>query len=78
MSWWVDKHNWHHRHPDPVGTDPDIEIPFLDFTGTQNLTRLGSVRQFLVKHQAILLLPALMNVAIGFQVNSVKVLVRNR
>jgi fatty acid desaturase len=78
FRWWVGKHNRHHGHPNQVGMDPDIEIPFLDFTGTQDLTQLGSVRRFLVRHQAVLLLPALMTVAIGLQVNSVKFLVRNQ
>ena len=33
-AWWQEKHNRHHSHPNQVGMDPDIEIPFLDFTGT--------------------------------------------
>lgn len=78
FRWWVGKHNRHHGHPNQIGMDPDIEIPFLDFTGTRDLSQLGAVQQFLVKHQAILLLPALMTVAFGLQVNSVKFLVRNQ
>jgi fatty acid desaturase len=78
FRWWVGKHNRHHGHPNQVGMDPDIEIPFLDFTGTEDLTRLGSVRRFLVRHQAALLLPALMTVAIGLQASSVIFLARNQ
>jgi fatty acid desaturase len=25
-TWWIDKHNRHHRHPNQLGMDPDIEI----------------------------------------------------
>lgn len=78
FQWWVGKHNRHHGHPNQVGMDPDIEIPFLDFTGTQDLTRLGAFRRVLVRYQAFLLMPALMTVAIGLQVNSVKFLIRNQ
>lgn len=77
FQWWVGKHNRHHGHPNQLGMDPDIEIPFLDFTGTQDLTRLSAFRRFLVRSQAALLLPALMTVAIGLQVNSVKFLAQN-
>ena len=77
-AWWQEKHNRHHSHPNQVGMDPDIEIPFLDFTGTEDLEQMGKVRQFLVKHQAFFLLPALMTVAVGLQVNSVKFLLRTK
>ncbi len=77
-SWWLQKHNSHHSHPNQEGMDPDIEIPFLEFTGTANLEQMGKGRQFLVKHQAFLLLPALMVVSVGLQINSVKFLLRQR
>ena len=32
LSWWVDKHNRHHAHPNELDVDPDIEMPFLAFT----------------------------------------------
>lgn len=76
FQWWVGKHNRHHGHPNQIGMDPDIEIPFLDFTGTQDLTQLSAFRRFLVRHQAALLLPALMTVAVGLQVSSVEFLVQ--
>lgn len=77
-AWWLDKHNHHHSHPNQVDMDPDIKIPFLEFTGTENLARIGKFRQFLVKHQALLFFPALMTVALGLQVNSVQFLINKR
>jgi fatty acid desaturase len=77
-AWWLDKHNHHHSHPNQVDMDPDIEIPFLDFTGKEDLEEMGKFRHFLVKHQALLFLPALMTVAIGLQVNSINFLLKMR
>lgn len=77
-AWWLDKHNHHHSHPNQVDMDPDIEIPFLEFTGMKDLERMGKFRQFLVKHQAWVFFPALMTVAVGLQVNSVKFLLKMR
>jgi fatty acid desaturase len=31
-SWWIDKHNRHHGHPNQLDSDPDIAIPLLVFT----------------------------------------------
>jgi len=77
-AWWLDKHNSHHSHPNQMDMDPDIVIPFMDFTGKEDLSRIGKFRQFLVKHQASILLPALMTVSAGLQYDSVKFLLRGR
>jgi fatty acid desaturase len=77
-SWWMDKHNRHHSNPNQMDMDPDIEIPFLEFTGKEDLQTIGKFRQFLIKHQATLLFPALMTVALGLQYNSVLYLIRNK
>jgi fatty acid desaturase len=77
-SWWMDKHNRHHSNPNQMDMDPDIEIPFLEFTGKEDVQNLSKFRQFLVKHQAYILFPALMTVSLGLQSNSVRFLLRNR
>ncbi len=77
-AWWLDKHNTHHSHPNQVDMDPDIDIPFLEFTGREDLAEMGKFRQFLVRHQASLFLPALMIVAVGLQKNSVWFLLRKK
>jgi fatty acid desaturase len=77
-SWWMDKHNRHHSNPNQIDMDPDIEIPFLEFTGKEDVQNLSKFRQFLVKHQAYILFPALMTVSLGLQSNSIRFLIRNR
>lgn len=77
-AWWLDKHNNHHSHPNQVDMDPDIEIPFLDFTGKEDLATIGKFRQFLVKHQSLIFLPALMTVGAGLQYNSFGFLLKNK
>ena len=77
-AWWLDKHNNHHSHPNQLDMDPDIEIPFLEFTGKEDLQQVGKFRQFLIKHQKYIFFPALMTVSVGLQYNSVMFLLRNR
>ncbi|GAC1389922.1 MAG: acyl-CoA desaturase [Ktedonobacteraceae bacterium] len=77
-AWWLDKHNAHHSNPNHVDMDPDVEIPFLEFTGKEDLAGIGKFRQFLVKHQALIFLPALMTVSIGLQCNGVEFLLRKK
>lgn len=77
-SWWMDKHNKHHSNPNQMDMDPDIEIPFLEFTGKEDVQSLGKVRQFAIKHQAYIFFPALMTVSLGLQYNSVLFLLRNK
>jgi len=77
-AYWLDRHNTHHSHPNQVDMDPDIEMPWLDFTGTEDLEPMGKFRQFLVKHQAFIFLPALMLVSVGLQFNSVNFLLRKK
>ncbi|HET9920733.1 MAG TPA: fatty acid desaturase [Ktedonobacteraceae bacterium] len=55
-SWWVDKHNRHHGHPNEADIDPDISIPLLAFTEEAARGKRGFLR-FMVKHQAYLYLP---------------------
>jgi fatty acid desaturase len=77
-GWWLEKHNAHHSHPNQVDMDPDIKIPFLEFTGKEDLEEVGKFRRFLIRHQAFIFLPALMTVSLGLQSDSVKFLLRKR
>lgn len=56
LSWWIDKHNRHHGHPNEPDVDPDIGIPFLAFTEEEALAKPGFLR-FMVRYQAYLYLP---------------------
>jgi fatty acid desaturase len=55
-SWWVEKHNRHHAHPNEEEVDPDISIPLLAFTEQAAREKRGFLR-FMVKHQAYFYLP---------------------
>src|SRR6202022_1694241 len=50
-SWWIDKHNAHHGHPNQPGLDPDIVRPFTAFTEDVARSRRGIARS-LAKYQA--------------------------
>ena len=50
-SWWNNKHNAHHSHPNQVDMDPDIAIPAISFTEEQALSKRHFLR-FLAKYQA--------------------------
>src|SRR5947207_12404235 len=51
-SWWIDKHNAHHGHPNQLGLDPDIVRPFTAFTEEMAQSRQGKIIRFAVKYQA--------------------------
>lgn len=73
FSWWLDKHNAHHSHPNEVDMDPDIAIPLVKFTPEDAERTRGGYR-FIAKHQALLFFPLLMLVALDLQVKSVQFL----
>jgi len=58
-EWWVDKHNRHHRHPNQVGSDPDIERGVLAWTDEQAGRQRGVLR-LVARHQAGLFFPLLL------------------
>ncbi len=73
-AWWVEKHNSHHSRPNQLGMDPDLAIPFLDLTGTDELEKMGRVRRFAAKYLAILFFPFMMSAFVGLQIDSLKFL----
>jgi fatty acid desaturase len=77
-AWWVDKHNAHHARPNQLGLDPDLAIPFLDLTGTEELEKMGKVRRFVAKYLAILFFPFMMTASVGLQVDSISFLLHSK
>ncbi len=63
-SWWQDKHNTHHRAPNQLEIDGDIEVSLFAFTQEQAMTMKG-IGRITVKHQAVLFYPLLMLTAIS-------------
>jgi len=57
-SWWQDKHNTHHRAPNQIGVDNDIEVCLFAFTQEQALAMRG-IGRFTARYQAFLFYPLL-------------------
>jgi fatty acid desaturase len=72
-GWWVDKHNRHHRHPNEVGSDPDVQRNVLAWTPSQADSQRGPLR-FVARHQAAFFFPLLLLEAWNLHVGSVRTL----
>jgi fatty acid desaturase len=70
FSWWLDKHNRHHSHPNELDTDPDIDIPLLSFTEEDAASKRGLLR-FVSAHQAFFFFPLLALVGLDLQRSSI-------
>ena len=65
-SWWNDKHNLrHHRSPNKVGEDVDIDVSFLAFTEADIVNKTG-FHKLIVKYQAVMFFPVLLLAALSF------------
>ena len=56
-SWWVSKHNAHHRNPNDLDSDPDVQFPIFAFSPLQARRIRGAVPRFVVKRQAFFIVP---------------------
>lgn len=72
-TWWVDKHNAHHAHPNDLTSDPDVHPGALVFDADQALGRRG-LAGWLTRHQAWLFFPLLTLEAMNLHVSSVRAL----
>jgi fatty acid desaturase len=59
FSFWVDKHERHHGHPNEVGLDPDVAPGVLSWTAEQAGQKSGWNR-VVARHQAALFFPVLL------------------
>lgn len=50
---WYERHNAHHKHPNRVGDDPDIDIPFC-FSERQRSSRTNFLDRLFRSHQHII------------------------
>jgi fatty acid desaturase len=69
QTWWIEKHNQHHRNPNDPDIDPDATIPVLAFSEEQARGKRGALR-WLVRYQAFLFFPLLLFEGIGLRVAS--------
>ncbi len=72
-SYWVDKHNRHHGHPNEVGADPDVGPGVICWTAEQAAGRTGLSRS-VARHQAALFFPLTCLEAINLHVSSARAL----
>ncbi len=76
-SWWVEKHNQHHGHPNQLDMDPDIDFAFLAFSEEQARDTRGLGRM-IVRHQAYWLLPLFCASSFSLHSQSVMYLLEGR
>ena len=74
-SWWQDKHNTHHRNPNQLGSDGDIEVSVFAFTEQQALETPRPLR-WLVKYQAFFFYPVLLLTSLSLLGGSIGYLAR--
>ncbi|MDA1128132.1 MAG: acyl-CoA desaturase [Chloroflexi bacterium] len=63
-SWWQDKHNTHHRAPNQLEIDGDIEVSLFAFTQEQAMAMKG-IGRLTVRYQAFLFYPLLVLTALS-------------
>ncbi len=76
-SWWQDKHGAHHRNPNQLGLDSDIEVSVFAFTEEQALESRGFLR-ILVRYQAFLFYPMLLLTSLSLVGGGLVFLVRRK
>lgn len=76
-TWWIEKHNRHHRNPNQLDMDPDIEIVALAFSEEQALAKSG-IWRVIVKRQAHFFLPVLFLQGFALRVASIQYMRKNK
>ncbi len=76
-SWWIDKHNRHHAHPNDLDRDRDVDLPFLAFTEDVALSKKGIYR-LVVRYQAFCIYPLMLAEALSLRMDGFQYLVRGK
>ena len=71
-SWWVDKHNTHHAHPNQLDHDPDIDFPIIIFDEAQ-LADKQPWQRAIIKYQAYVFFPILALVSVSMRYHGMRV-----
>jgi fatty acid desaturase len=74
-TWWAEKHNAHHAHPNDLQRDPDVGLGAIVFDAGQAAGRRG-VARWIARHQGALFMPLLTLEGLNLQVASVRSLLR--
>ncbi len=75
--WWVEKHNRHHRNPNEVGRDPDVDRNILAWTVEQADEQRGLLR-LIARHQDAMFFPLLLLEGWNLHVGSLRTLLRRK
>lgn len=76
-SWWNNTHNRHHKSPNQLELDPDIDFLVLAFSEDQAKQKRGIAR-FIVKYQAFFFFPLLLLEVPTLKCESIRYLLRNK
>jgi fatty acid desaturase len=76
-SWWNNTHNRHHKSPNQLDADPDIDFLVLAFSEDQAKQKRGLAR-FIVKYQAYFFFPLLLLEVPSLKFESWRYLLRNK
>jgi fatty acid desaturase len=77
-TWWVDKHQRHHRHPNRLDHDPDVSLPWIRLSTRQLRAGSSWFHRLIVSHQALLFFPFLVFLTISLRWDTAMFLLRNR
>lgn len=77
LSWWIERHNRHHAHPNQVDLDPDIDTPLFALTEFAPVGR-ESLQRLVIRWQAYLFFPAQMLAALVLRVWSIQYLLQGK
>ena len=75
--WWVDKHSRHHRNPNEIGRDPDVDRNVLAWTPEQAQGQRGLFR-LIARHQDALFFPLLLLEGWNLHAGSVRTLLHRQ
>lgn len=75
FSWWMSKHSRHHRAPNQIGADSDIESKVLSMTDDAARSRRGLLR-WVARHQGWLFFPLLLLEGANLHVDSLSLVTR--
>ena len=77
FGWWMGKHSRHHRAPNQIGADSDIESKVLSLTEDAVRSRRGVLR-WVARHQGWLFFPLLLLEGANLHVDSLSLVTRRR
>ena len=76
-SWWINKHNQHHAHPNEEDMDPDIDFPIVAFSHRDVMAKQGFTK-FFVKHQVFTYFLITPIITLNMKMHSLRVLFQNK